>query len=560
MRKGNNLPVNTLPFRNMNEENITPPVQVTGIDGIPASIISPGQSFTYSGNSFVDELQPIEALPNTEILERYEGLVRADAAGITISSTSNPSRAVDRHYAQRQQDRERRSRDRDMMMVRDARTGDPTVRGPYRASLPIPPMRVTDNTTCVHCSRWYDRHDGRAHIKVRGSTICSDCARDYVKCPDCSNIVHKDDSFPTVGAVSICYECRFNRGNYIECTRCRLAARADDAEQHEDGFYCPNCYENMEFDDADSFDETEETEGVFREYYNRDKKFCGTEPGKIIKSPRIFSAEIECYFPTSEVIHEFSSDMPKQLGIGTDGSLAADRGIEIRTPILQGEKGEGLIKKVCERLNTDGFKTDKCCGLHIHLDGGNMIPESPGGGVTALKLLWVFYLTFEDVILSFLPKERRKNGYCRLLRPCFHAAEVWYAQSLDELEKIWYRSANRQQIAGMKRNRHHDTRYHGFNIHSLLSQNHLEVRFHSGTISESKILEWVNLHQTIMDIAEQGAFDYDRLIDCYNLTDFSEKTEEFFKMLKLPKRAKDYFISRAAKFADRSATENNLAS
>lgn len=470
------------------------------------------------------------------------------------------------HYRRRQADRESRQANEQERRANETRNNDPRARGPYRAVADIAPPRLNDNTQCVHCLLHYDRHDGRPNIRVMERYICADCATaDYCKCQDCQTLIHRQDGFPTTNNMLVCESCRFNT-DYFECRRCRLAAHITDMHSRRDVNYCSNCHSHMDIEDEEEdedFDSDEELDEdddrINRDFYNKDKKFCSAEQGKIIKSQRIFSTEIECYYPNAEVMLKFAKDMPKQLGIGSDGSLSGGSGIEFRTPILQGSKGEEFIRTVCGRMAEDKFTVNRCCGLHIHLDGGKLVPENPRSvNPLGLKLLWIFYLTFEDVILSFLPKERRKNNYCRLLRPCFHISEIWNAGNLDELEKIWYRSANRAQVAALKRDKHHDTRYHGFNIHCLLSQNHLEVRFHSGTTNEHKILEWINLHQTIMDIAEAQLFDYAKLLDTYNLLDMNEKRDIFFSMLRLSEKSKAYFLSRAKEFADKEAVEDAI--
>ncbi len=480
------------------------------------------------------------------------------SSGVTTTGMGNMvmSQGSNDHFSRRQQSLEERHQREQQRRSRDQRTPNPASRGPYRAVSPQQPMKVSDNTTCVHCERHYDRHDGRSHIKIGGCHICIECAAaDYIRCVDCRTYTHRDDAFRNYQGVFICETCRMNE--YAECRGCRNVVRASDSHEVDNNTYCPNCMPIRDRNAAERL--AGESDDIYRNYFNKDKKFCSLDQGDTIKSTRIFSAEIECYYPDVETMQDFAKKTPKHLGIGSDGSLNGNSGVELRTPILQGKKGEKFIREVCGYLMEDGFTTDRCCGLHIHLDGGKILPAKPRGiNPVSLKLLWIFYLTFEDVILSFLPKERRGNNYCRLLRPCFHISEIWNARDLEELEKIWYRSANRTQIANMKRDTRHDTRYHGFNIHCLLSQNHLEVRFHSGTVNTGKILEWINLHQLIMDRAEVQSLDYTTMLNTYNFTEVAEKREIFFDMLALPDSTKKYLMKRAAKFSDKRLNEESL--
>lgn len=519
----------------------------------------------FSENSFsVPSLEPIDWVNqgNYSFTAGYNSTPNVVASRGSIRMEA--LRPANNHYLARQRDREMRNERQSESIASSIRNPSPQSRGGYRAA-PGAETRVAGiehNTHCVHCLRYYDRHDGRPNIRVNGAYICADCASaDYIKCAGCDQIIHRLDGHPTVGDRLVCNRCVIDR--YSSCCRCNLHVTNDEAHDSMDGYYCTNCQNSMEEDDDSEIDFVDEpSTDTHREFYNGDKKFCSTEAGKIIKSKRIFSAEIECYYPGDEddqdALREFARAMPRHLGIGTDGSLN-DNGIEIRTPILQGSKGEELIRMVCARLIADNFYTDECCGLHIHLDAGKLIPtESLITEPRGLKQLWLYYLTFEDVILSFLPRERRNNSYCRPLKDNFHMLEIRNAINLDELEKIWYRQPNRAQIASIKRDKSHDTKYHGVNIHCLLSQKHLEIRFHSGTINDNKILEWVNLHQTIMDRAENNRFDYSLLKKTSTLVDIKEKTEIFFDMINLPDKSRKYFLSRAEKFADKTADEDKL--
>lgn len=286
--------------------------------------------------------------------------------------------------------------------------------------------------------------------------------------------------------------------------------------------------------------------------------FCSPkeELGRFVASPRIFSAEIECQYPTREIAHHTLLDMPQAVGVGSDGSISA-RGVEIQTPKLRGKNGEALVFSVCRKLIGKQFTTDKSCGLHIHLDGGKAYKYFPTERTSdskraiAISNLFAFYILFDDVFMSFLPVSRRKNTYCNSMRTSYSLKDVFAAKTCEDLEKIWYRASTPSTIDNRKSNSKDPSRYSGVNMHTLFSDNHLEIRYHSGTINPVKILEWVNLHARVMDVCASNPNTLRTLKDAVDIIDLNEKTELMLNFLGLNPRAKAYWLSRQQKFASR---------
>ncbi len=159
-------------------------------------------------------------------------------------------------------------------------------------------------------------------------------------------------------------------------------------------------------------------------------------------------------------------------------------------------------------------------------------------------------MAFEDVILSFLPKSRRNNNYCRPLRNSYSINEIIAANSISAIEKIWYRATTKRDILSVKKDRKHGTRYHGINMHTLIAFRHIEIRFHSGTINAKKINEWINLHTNILDsIIATGSISCEEMKKAISIIDIGEKTEMFFKYLSLSNSSKQYFLARQEMFA-----------
>lgn len=382
-------------------------------------------------------------------------------------------------------------------------------------------------------------------------------AEEKVMCIKCETLTASEDVH-TVGGDKYCLDCFAE--DYFVCDSCeditsRDYAYSDDITDTEDTL-CRMCYRERE-DEYNN--ENNYNEFPTRDYSTADHaQHQSTDAGKYVTSPRVFSAEVECYYPNRETLREVADALPDTIGISEDGSLSGGSGVEFQTPKLKGKAGEDTILGLCKALNDNGFSIERSAGLHLHLDGAGLMPKTRTTHYpTAIVALWTFYLVFEDVFLSFLPPSRRRNQYCTLIKSQFHAKEIQTCRTLVELEKLWYRTANRNDIKNRKGNKYDSSRYVGINLHSLFSNNHLEVRYHSGTLNAGKILEWVNLHQTVLDKAADGRLW--GMPEVQSLPALADKTALFFKVLELPDRAEKYFRDRQAMFSNIEQDANESA-
>lgn len=326
------------------------------------------------------------------------------------------------------------------------------------------------------------------------------------------------------GDYFVCVGCREN-GNYASCNECGVYNHYDDLD---DGL-CPRCA---------VVDERKPTNSP---------ALVTPEKGDMITSMRPFGVEIECQYPdrssVDKMMRNFSS-----MGFSGDGSVAG-KGVEFQSPILAGKVGEEYIAKFCKGLNALGFKVDNTCGLHIHLSCEDIV-----GHGYRLGTVWAFYHAFDDVILSFLPESRRNNSYCLPLSEMYSMNAVMEAaHSNSELEYLWYKiprvRGGSSRIEDAKREKKHRTRYCGINLHTLISEKHIEIRYHSGTINAKKILNWTYLHQAILDmIGSDNAPSLEVIKRGRRCLSIVEKTHFMFSMLKLPKEIETYFFDRQKQF------------
>lgn len=175
-----------------------------------------------------------------------------------------------------------------------------------------------------------------------------------------------------------------------------------------------------------------------------------------------------------------------------------------------------------------------------------------------IKNIMLFYIAFEPVIYSYLPMSRRTNRYCMPISSFFHEKEIENCNNYKDLEKIWYREIDHETIEERKANKYDDTRYCGVNMHSLFSNNHIEIRFHSGTIDYKKIKMWADLHIAILDAISQNKINSDKLRTIKYTLDLSQKQDEMFKMINLPKNIQDYFKARQQTFGTITKENENI--
>lgn len=380
----------------------------------------------------------------------------------------------------------------------------------------------------------------RVHLP-NGSTICQDCYSDsYTECRHCGEILLSDDAtYISTQSEYVCESC-YERRDYFTCDACGEILQGN--RYHSDG-YCDDCYENGEEEN----EENNRCIGGNRNYDRSDKL--------VTLGIRAFSCEIECY-PNPEKrgqsVTTVLDTIDKGIGMSNDGSLNS-YGKEFQTPKLSGKKGEKVLRGLCKALNDNNFFVDRSCGLHIHLD-----TEDFKGNTEKIKRLMLFYIAFESVIYSFLPYSRRVNRFCMPLSKFYHENEIYNVCSLSELEQIWYREQSKTQIDNRKCDKYDSTRYAGVNLHSLLSNGHIEIRHHSGTIHYTKIKNWIELHVSILNLISNGTIETSQINNIKYILDSKKKMEKFFELLNLNKRTKNYFIARYKKFSKETNDTPNI--
>jgi hypothetical protein len=77
--------------------------------------------------------------------------------------------------------------------------------------------------------------------------------------------------------------------------------------------------------------------------------------------------------------------------VAYDASINAEAGTfgaEIQTPVLSGEKGENLLKKLCDHLNNCEARVNTSCGLHVHFGAEDFSPAPTVKQISYLEYIW----------------------------------------------------------------------------------------------------------------------------------------------------------------------------
>jgi hypothetical protein len=112
---------------------------------------------------------------------------------------------------------------------------------------------------------------------------------------------------------------------------------------------------------------------------------------------RIEAAGVHCY----NAGYSHTTERTKWKVV-SDGSLTGGNGAELVSPILH-ETNFDQISKVCAALTAMGARSNRSCGLHVHIGGRHL-------SVAAMKKLAALYVENEDVIDGLLPPSRRGTG------------------------------------------------------------------------------------------------------------------------------------------------------
>ena len=232
---------------------------------------------------------------------------------------------------------------------------------------------------------------------------------------------------------------------------------------------------------------------------------------------RKFGVEIEAYNCTRErLVHElreagievnseaYNHHLRSRWKQVTDSSLNGNDTFELVSPILVGEDGLEELEKVCWVLDACNVKINGSCGLHVHMSAEDF-------SITTWQNLLLSYKHAEIEIDKFMPVSRRgnNNNFCTSL--CrFSDERIRSARNIEELQNLF------------------PTRYMKVNLKAYSRHKTVEFRQHSGTISFTKMENWVRFLDRMIAFASVSALPTGVRLE--NFPFFGEKQKLYYKL------------------------------
>lgn len=187
-------------------------------------------------------------------------------------------------------------------------------------------------------------------------------------------------------------------------------------------------------------------------------------------------------------------------------------GLELVSPILQGEAGLAQASLAVSTLLRAGGKVDRSCGLHVHV-GMNRLT-----GADIMKVLDL-YSANQSHINSIIARSRQTNSYCS---PLNLGAGSRY-NSYDEVR----RAVTPEQIKVAARQ---FGRYSVVNVSSYATYGTIEFRQHQGTLNGEKVASWVKFLLALIETAVAmpvASQNFGSLTDLMNATSLGDETKSF---------------------------------
>tara|TARA_R100000657_G_C4684432_1_gene137562 strand:- start:4629 stop:5513 length:885 start_codon:yes stop_codon:yes gene_type:complete len=174
---------------------------------------------------------------------------------------------------------------------------------------------------------------------------------------------------------------------------------------------------------------------------------------------------------------------------------------ELVSPILENLDD---LKKITDWFNSNEItKVNKSTGLHIHfgidkaMDDANLTPDQK---LKAIKNLLITYTKFQDDINSILPMSRRKSNWAKR-----NDYKLRLRNARTSPLKRYSKALNRCQTIREIHTEVHGTRYTAINLTNFMSNGTIEFRQHSSSQDFLKIQKWIELLETMIELAIKKA-------------------------------------------------------
>ncbi len=167
--------------------------------------------------------------------------------------------------------------------------------------------------------------------------------------------------------------------------------------------------------------------------------------------------------------------------IKTDSSINGNNGFEVVSPILTKDRIEE-VKTVLRIINENGGEVNSSCGMHIHWGVSDW-------GIKQFRNFTKRYVKFEKAIDSIVPRSRRVNNnrYCKSI-----INDDYGNQLVDNINRTFKKIDKCRNVRQISRTVTFG-KFSKLNTDVFPRSGTIEIRHHSGTLDESKILNWISL-------------------------------------------------------------------
>jgi hypothetical protein len=304
-------------------------------------------------------------------------------------------------------------------------------------------------------------------------SLCEECYHEvYVTCCHCEGEVYEEESYYSSNSSDYyCGDCYFEI--YTSCYECEEEVERDTTYWHNDEPYC-------EYHLPDTSDcLVENIENAIPPSMSRD-----AETFDRLNVKRLVGLEAECMYPYTDSIHT-----PSNWATTYDGSISTGgdyEGIElVSTP----SSGDLLYSQVFDLVDwAKGYDAvvNSSCGLHVHFDSTNL-------NARQVAHIGIVYSKYQHLLKDMMPPSRQSSRWCKDFS--MNVDTLRNIDTEEELIEEYYESMNCRPST----EKYNDARYCGLNLHSRYFHGSLEFRLHSGTLSKTKIVNWIRILNAIIE-------------------------------------------------------------
>jgi len=218
-----------------------------------------------------------------------------------------------------------------------------------------------------------------------------------------------------------------------------------------------------------------------------------------------------------------------------DSHLVSDGWVpfELNSPPLCGAEGLKALKRACAILGRLGVRVDDACGLHVHWDAHSL---DVGGWKRLVKL----YASYEGALDSIMPRERTGNR-CYYAKSLVGWEDEWSADyETVDLPKLFEKLNQRPSVDTLCEML--PSRFFKLNLEAWVDHGTVEFRHHDSTIEYERIVSWLIVTRSLLDVAKQPGMDI-------HVAQPRHSFEHLASLVRLPRRVENFYERRQYRVA-----------